>query len=342
MNEKNNDIERRAAQYPGLTLYRVISQEKGLYRIAGEAGEREAVVAGKLQYQARQPSDYPAVGDYVMADPGQGRGMIQAVLERKSVLMRKTAGSSHAAQMIAANVDTVFVCMSLNNDLNPRRLERYLTVCWEGGAAPVVVLTKSDLCEDLDAALQTISAVTQGADIIVTSARAADGCQRLLPYLRPGVTVAFTGSSGVGKSTLMNRLLGEERQATGGLRNDDRGHHTTTRRELFWLPNGAAIIDTPGLREMGLMDASEGLETAFADVQTLINQCRFRNCTHQHEPGCAVRAALANGQLSQERWQSWQKLTAESLVYQGATEQRSAKEKNFKQIARQNRYNSKR
>ena len=138
MNEKNNDIERRAAQYPGLTLYRVISQEKGLYRIAGEAGEREAVVAGKLQYQARQPSDYPAVGDYVMADPGQGRGMIQAVLERKSVLMRKTAGSSHVAQMIAANVDTVFVCMSLNNDLNPRRLERYLTVCWEGGAAPVV------------------------------------------------------------------------------------------------------------------------------------------------------------------------------------------------------------
>ncbi|MEA5143627.1 MAG: ribosome small subunit-dependent GTPase A [Oscillibacter sp.] len=329
-----------ATEYPQWALCRVVLQEKGQYRIAGSLGEQQAVVSGKFQYEAQTPSDYPAVGDYVMADWNQaGSSVIHRVLHRKSVFLRKAAGTGKSEQVVAANIDTVFLCMSLNNDFNLRRLERYLTIAWDSGATPVVVLTKADLCRDVDGKRTAVETISMGADLIVISAMEQDGYRQILPYLTNGKTVAFVGSSGVGKSTLINRLLGEERLETGGLRDDDKGHHTTTHRELLILPNGAMVIDTPGMREIGMWDSAEGLEKAFSDVEQLAASCRFKNCTHTNEPGCAVNAALADGTLSQERWQSYQKLRTENAYAEDAQSYLAAKEKKFKEISKTNKLN---
>ena len=217
-----------AAPYPEWTVGRITLQEKGMYRLCTIMGEQNALVSGKFQFDAQSPSDYPAVGDYVMvsyADPDTA--VIHQVLPRKSLFVRKAAGTSKAEQVVAANIDTVFLCMSLNNDFNLRRLERYLAVAWESGADPVVVLTKADLCADLPQKQREVEAIAMGVDILTTSAMESDGYRQIMPYITEGGTVAFVGSSGVGKSTLINRLLGEERLATDGLRKDDKGHHTT-------------------------------------------------------------------------------------------------------------------
>ena len=331
-----------AAEYPQWTLCRVVLQEKGQYRIAGSLGKQQAIVSGKFQYEAGTPSDYPAVGDYVMADWNEtGSAVIHRVLPRKSVFLRKAAGTGKAEQVVAANIDTVFLCMSLNNDFNLRRMERYLTIAWESGAMPVVVLTKADLCRDLEEKKTAVEAIAIGVDLIVTSAMEQDGYRQILPYLNSGKTVAFVGSSGVGKSTLINRLLGEERLETDGLRNDDKGHHTTTHRELLTLPCGAMVIDTPGMRELGMWDSAEGLEKAFSDIELLTTACRFKNCTHTNEPGCAVNAALADGTLSEKRWQSYQKLRTENSYAEDAESYLAAKEKKFKEISKTNKFNRK-
>ena len=236
-----------ATQYPELTVGRITLQEKGMYRIRTITGEQKALVSGKFQFDAQLVSDYPAVGDYVMvscADPDTA--IIHQVLPRRSLFVRKAAGTSKTEQVVAANIDTVFLCMSLNNDFNLRRLERYLAVAWESGASPVVVLTKADLCADLSQKQREVESIAMGVDILTTSAMESDGYRQIVPYLTEGRTVAFVGSSGVGKSTLINRLLGEERLTTDGLRNDDKGHHTTTPRELLFLPNGPKVIDSPG------------------------------------------------------------------------------------------------
>lgn len=210
---------------------RVVSQEKGLYRLVYDGGEQPARVSGKMQYEAVGPSDYPVVGDYVLAERNDGgQAVIHQVLPRKSLLLRKAAGTGREEQAVAANVDILFLCMALNHDFNLRRLERYLAAAWNSGATPVVVLTKADLCADPAEKIAAVEQAAPGTDVLLTCAARADGVQPLLPYLTPGTTVAFIGSSGVRKSTLMNCLLGEEAQATGGLRNDDRGRHTTTRR----------------------------------------------------------------------------------------------------------------
>lgn len=301
-----------AAQYPEYTLGRILSQEKDLYRMITAEGEYLAKVSGKFRYQAAHPSDFPAVGDFVMAG-GIGKGtqaVIHQVLPRKSVFMRKAAGSDRKEQLVATNIDIVFLCMALNQDFNVRRLERYLSIAWDSGAKPVVVLTKSDICEDIE---------------------------EKLPYLSAGTTAAFLGSSGVGKSTLVNRLLGEERLATGDIRNDDKGRHTTTHRELLFLPDGGMVIDTPGMRELGMWDAKSGIDRTFSDIEELALQCRFRDCTHTVESGCAVQKALKNGTLSKERMQSYQKLKTENDYMEHAKSYLEVKEKKFKEIAKYNK-----
>ena len=328
-----------AAQYPEYTLGRILSQEKDLYRMITAEGECVAKVSGKFRYQAAHPSDFPAVGDFVMAG-GTGKGtqaVIHQVLPRKSVFMRKAAGSDRKEQLVATNIDIVFLCMALNQDFNVRRLERYLSIAWDSGAKPVVVLTKSDICKDIEEKLLAVQEAAPGVRIIKTTALETTGIEEILPYLSAGTTAAFLGSSGVGKSTLANRLLREERLATGGIRNDDKGRHTTTHRELLFLPDGGMVIDTPGMRELGMWDAKSGIDRTFSDIEELARQCRFRDCTHTVEPGCAVQKALKNGTLSKERMQSYQKLKTENDYMEHAKSYLEVKEKKFKEIAKYNK-----
>ena len=332
-----------AAQYPERTVGRITLQEKGFYRIRTSMGEQNALVSGKFQFDAQSPSDYPAVGDYVMAscaDPDTA--IIHQLLPRRSLFVRKAAGTSKTEQVVAANIDTVFLCMSLNNDFNLRRLERYLAVAWESGADPVVVLTKADLCADLPQKQREVETIAMGVDILTTSAMELEGYRQIMPYITEGRTVAFVGSSGVGKSTLINRLLGEDRLTTGGLRKDDKGHHTTTHRELLFLSNGAMVIDTPGMRELGMWDAASGVEQTFGDIEELAARCRFRNCSHSGEPGCAVRAAIRSGDLDGGRWLSYQKLKNENSYAADSESYLAAKEKKFKEVSKINKYNKKR
>lgn len=321
---------------------RVVTQERGLYRIRDGMDERFAEVSGKYRYQVQTVSDYPAVGDYVVATwPEDGsNSIIESLFPRKSVFIRKAAGSDNREQVVAANIDIVFVCMSLNNDFSLRRLERYLATAWDSGATPVIVLTKADLCGDLSAKIAEVETAAIGVDIIAVSSLKEDW-SAVLPYLQPGKTIAFLGSSGVGKSTLINKLLGEDIIPTSGLRNDDKGRHTTTHRALMALPNGAFVIDTPGMRELGMWESEEGIEAAFADIESLMQQCRFSNCTHQNEPGCAVQTALREGRLSEERWKSFVKLKQENAYAENAGAYLEQKRNKFKEIAKINKSRAK-
>ncbi|MEA4901317.1 ribosome small subunit-dependent GTPase A [Desulfitobacterium sp.] len=299
--------------YNGLYVGRVFSQAKDLYKVMSEGGELMAEVTGKFRFEAKTLSDFPAVGDFVMLDrdvSATGNAIIHHVLSRKSAFIRKAAGTSNDEQVVASNIDTIFICMSLNNDFNLRRLERYLSIAWVSGAVPVVVLTKSDLSDELEQQLREANSVALGADVLVTTAMSEDGYSQIMPYIKDGRTIAFIGSSGAGKSTLINRLIGGERLDTNGLRNDDKGRHTTTRRELVLLKNGGIVIDTPGMRELGIESAN--LSKAFSDIDELASMCKFRDCTHAKEPGCAVQKAICAGKLSVERLLSYQKIKKEA------------------------------
>lgn len=321
---------------PQWTVGRIALQEKGYYQLVTEYGEKLAEVSGKFRYNAGAVSDYPAVGDFVMADWNAegGNAVIHQVLHRKSAVIRKAAGSAREEQVVAANIDTLFLCMALNNDFNLRRLERYLSIAWDSGSAPVIVLTKADLCADLEARKAEVASVAFGVDVLVTTALEADGCAQVRPYISEGRTVAFIGSSGVGKSTLINCLLGEQRLATNGLRDDDKGRHTTTHRELILLPGGGMVIDTPGMRELSMWDSGSGIDQAFSEIEELAARCRFKDCSHTTEPGCAVRRALAEGSLSEKRWNSYRKLKAESEYAADSESYLANKEKKFKEIAK--------
>lgn len=340
----SGQMEAFAREHKERTIGRIISQEKGFYRLICEAGERTAEISGKMRYHAQSAADFPTVGDFVAADCSdpQGHAIIYEILPRRSVFLRKAAGRAHTEQPVAANIDMVFLCMSLNQDFNLRRLERYLSVAWDSGAVPVIVCTKSDLCPDLAQHIRAIEEIAIGTDIVVTSGLEADGIGALQPYLREGKTVALIGSSGVGKSTLINRLLGENRLETNGLRNDDKGRHTTTRRELFLLQQGGMVIDTPGMRELGLWESGNGLERSFADIEELAAGCRFHNCSHTNEPACAVRDAILKGVLTEERWLSYQKLKSETEYAENRREYLAEKKLKFKNIAKANQYNRKR
>jgi len=304
-------------QYENLFLGRISSQYKNIYKVITENGEITAQISGKFRHSVIEQSEYPAVGDFVMVDRldnAQGDGIIHHVLTRKSTFARKVAGRKTDTQVVAANIDTLFICMSLNNDFNLRRLERYISVAWDSGAVPVIVLTKSDLCSDLDERLKEVESIAIGIEVLVTSSISEDGFEPLKSYLADGKTVAFIGSSGVGKSTLTNHLLGQSIIDTGGIRNDDKGRHTTTRRELFIVPGLGVVIDTPGMKELGIINAD--LSKSFADIDELATQCRFNDCTHTKEPKCAVQTAILDGILTPERFESYRKLKKETK-YEG-------------------------
>jgi ribosome biogenesis GTPase len=291
----------------GLVPGRVAVEERGSYLVYAEDGERWTGVAGRLRHDAAGPADFPAVGDWVALDE-----RIHAVLPRRTKFSRKVAFLKTEEQVLAANVDVVFLVMALTErDFNSRRLERYLATAWESGAEPVVVLSKADLCDEVPLRLAEAEGVAFGVPVHVTSAFTGEGLDQLRAHFAGGRTAALLGSSGVGKSTLINAFAGTELLRTNELRSDGRGRHTTTHRELVPLAEGGLLLDTPGMRELQLWSADSGLDETFADVTELAGQCRFNDCSHDGEPGCAVRAALADGSLDAERLASYEKLQRE-------------------------------
>lgn len=299
---------------PSLVPGRVVRQDRGLLTL--QTAERTVLArpSGRILHHAASAESLPTIGDWVAAQlpPGEGEALLHAVLPRRGVFMRREAGHEHAGQPIAANLDVVFLVMGLDGDFNPRRIERALTLAWNSGATPVVVLSKADLEPEAATRVLEVEDLAPGVTVLALSAHTGAGLEALRAQLPAGSTGAMLGSSGVGKSTLVNHLLGESRLATQAVRaHDDRGRHTTTHRELFVLPHGGLLIDGPGMREFGLWGEEEGLEHVFADILALAGGCRFRDCTHQGEPGCAVRAALETGALSEERLASYEKLRRE-------------------------------
>jgi ribosome biogenesis GTPase / thiamine phosphate phosphatase len=299
----------------GYSVGRVALERRGSYRLYTEGGELEARVTGKLRFEATAPADLPAVGDWVVisVDHEQNRTHIHAVLARRSKFSRRSAGSNAEEQVVAANVDTVFLVQALDNDFNLRRLERYLVAAFESGANPVVILTKTDLCEpSVSGKMVEVTAVAPAISVHAVSSVTGDGLSQLAEYIGPGLTVAMLGSSGVGKSTLINKLIGDDIQKTAPVReHDGRGRHTTTNRELIILPSGGLLIDTPGMRELQPWDASGSLGEAFSDVDSFVAACYFSDCRHNTEPGCAVRQALEDGTLDAARFENYKKMERE-------------------------------
>lgn len=299
---------------PGLVPGRVTAGHTRVFRVATADGELLAEVAGQLRHSTRGREDLPAVGDWVALRPraGERRALIRAVVPRRTAFIRRAAGKRAVAQVLAANVDTVFLIMGLDRDFSLRRLERALILASESRVEPVVLLNKADLCPEVEARRREAERTAPGVPVLVVAAKEGRGLGALAPWLTRGRTVALLGSSGVGKSTLVNRLLGEERLRTREVRpSDQRGRHTTTHRELVPLPGGALLIDTPGLREVQLWAGEEGLASAFGELERLAAACRFRDCSHGAEPGCAVRAAVKAGEVPEERLASYHKLRAE-------------------------------
>jgi ribosome biogenesis GTPase len=291
---------------------RIALEHQHIYRVYTAEGETLARVRGRLRHMAERREAFPAVGDWVALTPGAAgeEAAIEALLPRTSRFSRKVAGELTEEQVVAANIDTVFLVSGLDHDFNPRRIERYLTTAWDGGARPVILLNKADLATDLDAIVAEVEAIACGAPVHAVSSRASMGVEALPAYLGVGQTCAFLGSSGVGKSTLINTLLGVERQRTREVReSDSHGRHTTTHRELLMLPGGGLLVDTPGMREVQLWEGN--LADAFADIEALGASCHFRDCQHEGEPRCAVRAAVAEGQLDAGRLESFRKLQRE-------------------------------
>lgn len=340
---KNFDSQLR----PGYTVGRVATEQKNTYFLYSEFGELSAEVTGKMRYHASGRPDFPAVGDWVVISilDGEKRATIHEILPRKSKFSRKAVGEQTDEQIIATNIDTVFLVSGLDRDFNLRRIERYLILVWESGANPVIILNKADLCDEVEDYRSDVEAIAPGVPIIPLSAINNQGLEALTPYLKQGQTVALVGSSGVGKSTITNQLAHQEIQAVQSVRKgDDRGRHTTTHRELILLPSGGLLMDTPGMREIQLWAGSEGLTETFTDIETLAQQCRFRDCQHEREPGCAVQQALLDGSLDKRRLRNYQKLQQELEYLNRKQDQRAAlaEKERWKKIHKALRKNPKR
>lgn len=310
-----------------LYIGRVAVQHRNIYKVITKEGEIFAEVSGKLNYTSKSTIDYPVVGDWVLVDrtTGEsGNAIIHHILSRRSCFERKAAGVKANSQIVAANIDIVFICMSLNNDFNIRRLERYISIAWNSSATPVIVLTKADLCSDIKNKVFQVESAAIGIDILVTSSVSEDGYLIVKKYIDKGKTIAFIGSSGVGKSTLINKLLGNEVLETKNIRNDDKGRHTTTHRELLLIPDGGVVIDTPGMRELGIVSAD--LNKSFSDIDEIAKKCKFSDCQHEDEPKCAVREAIEKGLLDIERLENYKKLQRE-LKYSELNSKQIEKEK---------------
>lgn len=293
---------------------RVALEHQHIYRVVTAEDEPLAVVSGRFRHHAKGRHEYPAVGDWVALERRPGhRARIHTVLPRRSRFSRKLAGDTTEQQIVAANVDTVFLVSGLDDDFNLRRIERYLAAAYEGGAEPVVILNKADLHDDVEAAVEAVRGIAAGVAIHAVSCTTGDGLDALAPYVTSGRTVAFLGSSGVGKSTIINRLVGRDVQRTAAVRaSDSRGRHTTTHRELIVLPSGGLLIDTPGMRELQLWSTGDdSLDDTFDDIVARASGCHFRDCTHETEPRCAVRAAVEHGELAPERLASYHRLRRE-------------------------------
>lgn len=292
---------------------RVVAQDRGVSRLVTELGEISATVGAGLRREAADRTELPSIGDWVAVRPAGDTWSIVEVLPRQTAFVRKAAGARAEPQVVAANVDTVFLVTGLDGDFNLRRIERYVAVAHASGARPVVVLNKADVCDRLDEVIASVRSRSGGAQTVAMSARNDDPESVLAPWLSAGETVALIGSSGVGKSTIANRLLGGEVLRTGAVReHDQRGMHTTTRRELVMLPGGAMLIDTPGMRELSVWTDEESIRAAFDDVAEVAADCRFADCRHDGEPGCAVAEAIADGRMDADRFAHFRTLEKEA------------------------------
>jgi ribosome small subunit-dependent GTPase A len=319
---------------------RITASHRGRYELVCEYGACSAVLKKSAYYSdsdGARDEQFPTVGDFVALDyHAGGESFITSTLERRSYFSRRDpSASGYGEQAVAANFDYVLILQALGHDFNLRRLERYLAQAWSSGALPVVLLTKCDLVDDFSTQLRAAEKSAQGTGVFAVSAVTGYGTERLDDYLKPRKTAVLLGSSGAGKSSLINRLAGHEVMAAGEVRADDeRGRHTTTHRQLIMLPSGAMVIDTPGMRELGVWNADEGLDSAFSDVTKFLGKCKFSDCRHGNEPGCAVKTAIMSGELSQERWESYSKLKGEASYSTDKEGYLRAKTERFKSIAK--------
>jgi len=319
------DIERReeAKTFSPLQLARVVNQQKDIYLLDLNQEIVSAKVSGKMMYHAYDIKDFPSVGDYVMVGNDSDTKIIHHILKRKSILERKSAGKNTNAQVIATNIDYILICMSLNENFNLRRLERYLSISWVSGAIPIIVLTKFDLYEKSSKKLEMIYSVSSGADVIITSEKIEPFYNDLLSVIHPGKTYALVGSSGVGKSTIINHLMNQNVTATNAIGMHDKGRHVTTSRSLFATSDHAYIIDTPGMRELQVDDAD--IDSTFSDIESLSKSCKFSNCAHRSEPGCGVQEAILEGLITEERLKNYRTLLKEFEYQQKRLRQKEKK-----------------